>query len=91
MNYQLKKDYIMRTCYTVVLGKPAGENIGVIKEGETGYYRTDFNFGVGEEAEKKVRLLNDNRNISEAEQLAMEIGSLVGFDSPACDILKEVA
>lgn len=81
----------MRTCYTVVLGKMAGENIGLIKEGETGYYKTDYNFGIGEEASRKVRLLNGMRDISEAEQLAMEIGSMVGFDSPACDILKEVA
>jgi len=79
----------MLSCYTVVLGKPAGENIGVIKFGETGYFKTDFNFGVGEEAARKVRLLNGMRDISEAEQLAMEIGSMVGFDSPACDILKE--
>ena len=81
----------MRTCYTVVLGKMAGENIGIIKEGETGYYQTNYDFGVGETASAGVRILNENRGISEAEQLAMEIGSMVGFDSPACDILKEVA
>jgi hypothetical protein len=81
----------MRTCYTVVLGKMAGENIGLIKEGETGYYQTNYDFGVGDRAQQAVRVLNENRDISEAEQMAMEIGSMVGFDSPACDILKEVA
>lgn len=80
----------MRMCYTVVLGKAAGENIGIIKEGETGYYLTDYNYGVGAKAKEAVRILNENRDISEEVQLAMEIGSMVGFDSPACDILKEV-
>lgn len=81
----------MRACYTVVLGMPAGSNIGVIKEGETGYYKTDLDFGTGAEAEAKVRLLNDNRGIDKDVQLAMECGSMFGWDIPACDILKEVA
>lgn len=81
----------MRTCYTVVLGKMAGENIGIIKEGEKGYYQTNYDFGVGEIAQNAVRILNENRDISKEVQMAMEIGSMVGFDSPACDILKEVA
>ena len=34
----------MRVCYTVVLGKPQGQNIGLIKEGETGYYQTDLDY-----------------------------------------------
>lgn len=81
----------MKACYTVVLGKPAGSNIGIIKEGETGYYQTDLDFGDEASSKAKVRYLNDLRDISEEVQLAMEIGSMVGFDSPACDILKECA
>ena len=81
----------MRKCYTVILGKMAGENIGVIKEGETGYYQTNYDFGIGETAEHAVRVLNERYDITPAMQMAMEIGSMVGFDSPACDILKEVA
>ena len=81
----------MLACYTVVLGKPAGENIGVIKQGETGYYKTDLNFGQQAEAEAKVRQLNAARDISAEVQLALELGSMFGFDIPACDILKEAA
>jgi hypothetical protein len=81
----------MRACYTVVLGMPAGSNIGVIKEGESGYYKTDLNFGTGEDAAAKVRQLNDARDISAEVQLAMELGSMFGWDIPACEILKEAA
>ena len=81
----------MRTCYTVVLGMPAGENIGIVREGETGYYKTDYDFGVGEYAERSVRELNERRGISKEVQLALECGSMFGFDIPACDILKECA
>lgn len=81
----------MRACYTVVLGNPVGQNVGLIKEGETGYYKTDFDFGDEESAKVMVRKMNSIRGISEEVQLAMEIGSMVGFDSPACDILKECA
>ena len=79
----------MRACYTVVLGLPAGRNIGIIKENERGYYRTDLDFGDEAKAKVKVRQLNEIREISEEVQLAMELGSMFGFDIPACDILKE--
>lgn len=81
----------MLSCYTVVLGMPAGQNIGIVRQGESGYYKTDYNFGVGEYAERAVRMLNESRDISKEVQLALELGSMFGFDIPACDILKEVA
>ena len=75
-----------RTCYTVILGKPDGENIGLIKEGESGYYLTDYAFG--DTAEQTVRMLNDRHGIGEDVQRALELGSMFGWDIPACAILK---
>jgi hypothetical protein len=76
-------------CYTVVLGKPAGENIGVIKQGESGYYKMDYNFG--DKAEEIVDMLNERLGVSKEVRLAMELGSLFGWNIPACDILKQAA
>tara|TARA_R110000787_G_scaffold284738_1_gene398842 strand:- start:27479 stop:27706 length:228 start_codon:yes stop_codon:yes gene_type:complete len=64
------------TCYTVILSKQAGENIGIVKLGEKGYCTTNYNFGIGEEAEKAVRALNDKRGIDKKTQLEMEMGSM---------------
>lgn len=63
-------------CYTVVLGKPSGSNIGIIKKGERGYSKTDLDWGVGETANKLVREANDKRGIDSDTQLDYEIKSM---------------
>lgn len=63
-------------CYTIILGKPAGENVGAIKRGEGGYYALDYNWGDTDEAEKTARWLNNERGISEEDQREMEIKSM---------------
>jgi hypothetical protein len=68
------------TCYTVILTKPAGENIGIIKRGSKGYYATNYDYGTGEEAEHAVRTLNDQRGVDEKEQLEMEMGSMFNWN-----------
>lgn len=78
----------MRTCYTVVLGSPAGENIGIIKEGESGYYKTNYDFGTGDKAENAVRALNASRGITNEIQQALELGSMFGWNIPACNVLQ---
>jgi hypothetical protein len=79
----------MLLCYTVVLGKPDGENIGVIKQNESGYYQTNYKFD--KKAEEIVDMLNERLGVSKEVRLALEIGSMFGWDSPACDVLKKVA
>jgi hypothetical protein len=76
-------------CYTVVLGKPAGENIGVIKQGESGYYMMDYNFG--DKADEIVDMMNERLGVTKEVRLAMELGSMFGWNIPACDILKQAA
>ena len=63
-------------CYTVVLGKQAGSNIGIIKKGVRGYVKTDLNWGVGKEANQLVREANDLRGIDSDTQLDFEIKSM---------------
>lgn len=81
----------MLTCYTVVLGNGAGKNIGILREGMSGYYSTKHDFGSDKEAQDVVRSMNEQLGISEEVQLAMELGSMFGWDIPACDCLKAVA
>jgi hypothetical protein len=63
-------------CYTVLLGKPAGANIGIIKHGERGYHATDLDWGTGDEAAAIVREANQARGIDAATQLDFEIKSM---------------
>ena len=63
-------------CYTVLLGKPAGANIGIIKHGERGYHATNLDWGDGDEAAAIVREANDARGIDAATQLDFEIKSM---------------
>ena len=81
----------MLTCYTVVLGNPAGKNIGIIRQGMSGYYATKHDFGSDRDAEPVIREMNEQLGISKEVQLAMELGSMFGWDIPACDCLKAVA
>ncbi len=63
-------------CYTVLLGRAAGENIGIIKHGERGYIATWLNWGAGDKAAELVREANARRGIDAAMQLDYEIKSM---------------
>ena len=63
-------------CYTVLLGRAAGENIGIIKHGERGYTPTSLNWGDGDKAAAIVREANARRGIDSAAQLDFEIKSM---------------
>jgi len=67
---------ISNKCFTVVFGKPAGKNIGIITEYKGGYKLTDYDFGVGVAAENMVRELNDKLGVSATLQNDMEINSM---------------
>ena len=75
------------TCYTVILSKQAGSNIGIVKRGSKGYFTTDYNFGTGDEATEAVRFINDQRGVDEKEQLEMEMGSMFIWNDQ-CDLAK---
>lgn len=63
-------------CYTIVLGKPAGENVGIIKQNEGGYHLTNYDWGIGEEAQATARHANDLRGIDAKTQLEYEMKSM---------------
>ena len=63
-------------CYTIILGKPAGENVGIIKQNEGGYHLTNYDWGIGKEAQDTARYANDKRGIDADTQLDMEMKSM---------------
>lgn len=63
-------------CYTVLLNKPAGANIAIIKRGERGYTPTNLDWGTGDEAAELVREANAKRGIDAAAQLDFEVKSM---------------
>ena len=66
----------MNLCYTIIEGKPAGMNVGIIKEGMGGYNLTDYDWGVGDGARETARWLNDKHGISKEVQMEYEIKSM---------------
>ncbi len=63
-------------CYTVILSKPQGANIGIIERGTSGYNPTDLDWGNTEEAKAHVRRANDERGIDADTQLDYEMKSM---------------
>lgn len=60
--------------------------IGLIKYGETGYYRTDYEpLQTVEDNERFVKWLNDGLALTDNEIYAMEIGSMFGWDAPGAN------
>ena len=70
------------TCYSVLPGTGA---LICIKRGEAGYYPSVWDTG----AEWKNREIADRNNkrlgVTQAQRLAMEIGSMCGWDAPGAD------
>lgn len=73
----------MKTCYTNVR---TSFIIGIIKEGETGYYPTDIAECNGLKSAKEIDAFVDELNakidITKGERQRMEIGSMFGWDAP---------
>jgi hypothetical protein len=65
----------------VFASKP-GKRIGMIKRGEAGYYPTNYDSAKASTkiAEQAVRELNARLHVTEAQALAMEMGSMFGWD-----------
>jgi len=65
-----------RHCYTIIEGKEAGENVGIIKEGEGGYFPINYDWGTGDEAQRTARTANQKRGIDADTQRYFEISSM---------------
>lgn len=69
-------------CYGVL--QSTGEVV-IIKNGESGYYRTDINFGSKEENQELVDEYNKRLGVTKAQAAAMMVGSMFGWNVPGAD------
>ena len=70
------------TCLSVLSG--SGELI-VIKRGESGYYHSDWNTSDPVKNREIADLHNQKRSITHAQEQAMVVGSMAGWDVPGAD------
>jgi hypothetical protein len=63
-------------CFTIIGGKPAGENVGIITANEAGYHLTNYDWSVGDKAEAICRATNEARGIDAKTQMEFECKSM---------------
>ena len=59
--------------------------IGIIKKGETGYYKTDLTDGVPGEMKELADSMNRKLGVTKGQAEAMKTGSMFGWKVPAAD------
>lgn len=69
-------------CYIYL---PTTREIGIVKKGESGYYRSDLTTVYGENGKRFVEELNQQGGITKAQEAAMLAGSMFGWQTPAAD------
>ncbi len=69
-------------CYSILA--ESGEPIILVK-GESGYYRSDVRCISKEDAREFVSKLNSELGVSRAQEHAMQVGSMFGWDAPGAD------
>ena len=69
-------------CYAVL---PSGDEIIIVKKGESGYYHTDKYGHDRAEALAIVDECNESGGVSKAQAAAMLAGSMFGWDKPGAD------
>ena len=69
-------------CYIYL---PTTREIGIVKKGESGYYRSDLSPVYGEDGKQFVEELNQKGGVTKAQEAAMLAGSMFGWQTPAAD------
>lgn len=64
---------------------PSANEIGIVKKGESGYYKTGISFDSPEEGKALVEQYNAKHGVSKAQAVAMSAGSMFGWETPAAD------
>jgi hypothetical protein len=84
-------DPVAPLCYIAIPGNRPGERIGIVKYGESGYYKCDFDHLSMTEAQVTayVKELNQGVNIPEDVATSMFEGSMFGWHVPAAQRAKE--
>ena len=69
-------------CYVFI---ETESEIGMIRKGDSGYYRTDLSVRDNEDGRSYVNNLNQKLGVSKAQAEAMKAGSMFGWSVPAAD------
>ena len=69
-------------CYVYL---PTSNEIGIIKKGKTGYYKTDLTNGVPGEMKELADSMNRKLGVTKGQAEAMKTGSMFGWKVPAAD------
>ena len=69
-------------CYVYL---PTTHEIGIVKKGETGYYRSELSPVYGEDGKGFVDEMNRKGGVTKAQAEAMSAGSMFGWATPAAD------
>jgi len=69
-------------CYVYL---PTTQEIGIVKKGESGYYRSDLSPVYGQDGKAFVHELNQRGGVTKAQAAAMSAGSMFGWGCPAAD------
>lgn len=70
------------TCYVYL---PTTQEIGIVKKGESGYYRSDLSPVYGQNGQAFVDEYNREHGVTKAQAAAMSAGSMFGWACPAAD------
>ena len=71
---------------TVIPLRSSLENcVGIVKKGESGFYRTDIQGGKPSETNALVNDMNEKLGLTKDQTEAMKAGSMFGWDTPAAD------
>ena len=70
------------TCFATL---PGTGDLIILKRGETGYYRSDWNTSDADENRSIAEIHNQRRGITPAQVEAMQVGSMFGFHVPGSD------
>lgn len=69
-------------CYVYL---PTSQEIGIVKKGEMGYYRSDLSPVYGQDGKTFVDELNQQGGVTKAQAAAMLAGSMFGWQVPGAD------
>ena len=69
-------------CYIYI---PTTQEIGIVKKGESGYYRSDLSPVYGQDGKAFVDELNQRGGVTKAQAVAMSAGSMFGWGCSAAD------
>lgn len=76
------RNELPETCFATL---PSTGKLIILKRGETGYFRSDWDTGNKADNEKLAEWHNHRCGITPAQVKAMQAGTMFGFDAPGAD------